>query len=322
MRHRVDATGVAFIVFAAIGFGMLGPLARFAADEGFSPVSFAVWRSMASVATLVLLLAAGVAVGRLRTTRLSTITRLEWVQLAAMGGFVAGTTLSLFWAFERTTIALTLIVFYTFPVMVAIAAVPLYGEHLGIRKAAAIALAVVGLILLLLAPDPDGAGLGLDGLGVLFAFGAALCQVGYALVGARGFASVPAFQSATVLRLFSLLLYGIVLVPLLLLLGEGADLTQPLGSIAAWALIIAAGAIAAALPTALLVAGYRRVGPTRGAVLMLVEPVTGVILAALLLAEQPTTVQLAGGCLVLAGAALVQLAPVSRSTSEAQPTAE
>jgi drug/metabolite transporter (DMT)-like permease len=53
-----------------------------------------------------------------------------------------------------------------------------------------------------------------------------------------------------------------------------------------------------------------------------VEPVTGVLLAAFLLAERPTLQQLIGGLLVLVGAALVQLAPVSRPASVTQPVAE
>jgi drug/metabolite transporter (DMT)-like permease len=297
-------------VLAAIGFGTLGPLTRFAADVGLGTASFAVWRAISSVVAMVLLLAAGVALGRLQLARPSRINRLEWLQLAAMGLFVAGTTLSLFWAFERTTIALTLIVFYTFPVMVAIAAVPLYGEHLGVRKLAAIGLATFGLLLLLLGPDA-GEGPGVELLGLLFAFVAALCQVGYALVGARGFPSVPALQASATMRSFALLYYALVLVPLVLVVGDGASLIDSLGSAEAWLIIIVAGVVAAALPTVLLVAGYRRVGPTRGAVLMLVEPLTGVLLAALLLAEQPSPVQLLGGVLVLAGAALVQLAPAS-----------
>jgi len=53
-----------------------------------------------------------------------------------------------------------------------------------------------------------------------------------------------------------------------------------------------------------------------------VEPVTGALLAALLLAEQPTPVQLAGGVLVLVGAAMVQLTPVSRPRATLQAPAE
>ena len=116
-----------------MGFGTLGPLARFASDVGFTAVSFALWRATSSVIALVTFLAIGVALHRVPFTRLSAISRVEWIQLAVMGGFVAGTTISLFFAFERTTIATALIVFYTFPAWVAIAAVPVFGEHLGGR---------------------------------------------------------------------------------------------------------------------------------------------------------------------------------------------
>ena len=309
------------MLIAAIGFGTLGPLARFASDAGFTAVSFAFWRSASSVVALGALLALGVVLGRVPYTRPSAISRLEWGQLAVMGAFVAGTTVSLFFAFERTTIATALIVFYTFPLFVAIAAVPLFGEYLGPRKLAAIALASVGLVLLLAAPD-GSAESGLDLFGVGLALVASLCQTGFALVGAGGFRSVPPLQSAAVLRLFSFSIYLVLLVPLLIALGQGATITDPLDSGEAWALILTAGIIGAAIPAVLIIAGYRRVGPTRGAVLMLVEPVTGALLAALLLAERPTLLQLGGGLLVLIGAALVQLAPVSRPAPETQPATE
>lgn len=322
MTRSADPLGVAFVVLAAIGFGTLGPLAQFAADAGFTTVSFAIWRALASAVALAVLLAIGVLAGRIPTTPWSAVPRLERLQLAAMGLFVAGTTLALFSAFERIGVSLSLIVFYTFPIMVALAAVPLYGEHLGRHRVAAISLASFGLVLLMVSPGASGTAVEVDALGLLFALVAAVCQVGYALVGARGFASVPAFQSATILRSFSVLFYVLVLVPLVIVLGDASTLTEPIGSAQAYSLILVAGIIGAAIPTALLVAGYRRVGPTRGAVLMLVEPVTGVLLATLLLAEQPSPSQLAGGVLVLAGAALVQLARGTRTRVEAPPAAE
>jgi len=163
---------------------------------------------------------------------------------------------------------------------------------------------------------------GVDALGVLFALGAAACQTGYALVASRGFASVPTFQAATLLRGFSLLVYVLLLIPFLVLIGDADRLVGPLDGREAWVLIVIAGVFSAALPTAGLVAGYRRVGPTRGAVLMLLEPLTGVLLAALWLAEQPTPIQLVGGILVLAGAAVVQLAPSSHRGAESAPSGE
>ena len=320
-RDRPDLFGVTAVVTAAIGFGILGPLARFATDAGFTAVSFALWRATSSAAALIVFLFVGVALRRAPTTRLSDISRVEWLQLLAMGAFVAGTTVSLFFAFERTTIATALIVFYTFPVWVALGAAPLFGEHLSSRKLAALALSGVGLVLLLASPA-DTEGGGIDLLGVVLALLASLCQTGFALVGAGGFRSVPPLQSAALLRLFSLSIYGVVLVPLLVVLGQGATITDPLGSTEAWLLILTAGVLGAAIPAVLIISGYRRLGPTRGAVLMLVEPVTGALLAALLLSERPTLLQLGGGLLVLIGAALVQLAPVSRPTPETQPATE
>ncbi|MEA2026840.1 MAG: DMT family transporter [Chloroflexota bacterium] len=321
MKHRPDPTGVSMVALAAAGFGLGGPLARAAGEIGFNGTTFAFWRSAGSVVALVVLLAIGVAIGRLPAVPLRSINRVEWLQLLAMGLFVAGTTLGLFLGYERSTIALTLIVFYTYPVIVALAAVRIYAEPLGPQRLAAILLASFGMVLVVLGPGATD-GDGVDLLGVLFAFGAAACQTGYALVASRGFASVPTFQAATLLRGFSLLAYVIVLVPLILLIGEADRLIGPLDSIDAWVIIFIAGVFSAALPTAGLVAGYRRVGPTRGAVLMLLEPVTGVLLAALLLAEQPAPIQLFGGLLVLAGAVLVQVTPSRHGHAETEPLAE
>lgn len=321
MRRHVDPTGAAMVALSAIGFGIGGPLARAAGEVGFNGTTFAFWRSAGSVVALVVLLAIGVAAGRLPHVSWRSIRRFEWLQLVSMGLFVAGTTLGLFLGYERTTIALTLILFYTYPVFVAIAAVRFYGEPLGPRRLGAILLASLGMVLVVLGPGTVEGG-GVDLLGVLFALGAAACQTGYALVASRGFASVPTFQAATLLRGFSLLAYVLVLVPLVLLIGDGDRLVGPLDGADAWTLIIIAGVFSAALPTAGLVAGYRRVGPTRGAVLMLLEPVTGMLLAALWLAEQPARIQLLGGLLVLVGAVMVQLTPTRHGHAGTEPAAE
>lgn len=298
---------------------MSGPLARFAFDAGFTAVSFATWRAIASALALLVLLALGVLMRRAVLVPWSTMTRLEHIQLVAMGVFVTGTTLGLFLSMERTTIALTLIVFYTYPTIVAIAAVRIYGETLGSARVGAILMASLGMLILLLSPAFDDGGLRLDAFGVAFALVAAACQAGYALTASRGFASVPALQAATLVRTIAMGFYGLLLVPFVFLLGEGASLIDPVGTAWAWTLILVSGIVGAALPTAMLIAGYRRVGPTRGAVLMLFEPLVGVLLAAVLLSERPTPLQLVGGLLVLAGAALVQLSPTRRSATALPP---
>jgi drug/metabolite transporter (DMT)-like permease len=308
VRRDFDASGATMVAVAAIGFGLAGPLARVAGDLGFNAITFAFWRSLSSVLALVVILAIGASLARLPRLPLRSIKHRDWLQLVATGLCVAGTTLGLFLGYERTTIALVLIVFYTYPVVVAALASWLYGEPLGPRRLGAILLASLGMVLVVAGPGSTDAG-GADALGLAFALVAAGCQTGYALISSRGFASVPSFQAATIQRAVSLLVYVLVLVPLILLMGEEERLVDPLAGLDAWIVVLVAGIFSAALPTALLVAGYRRVGPTRGAVLMLLEPLAGVLLAALWLSEQPAPVQLVGGLLVLAGATVVQLTP-------------
>ena len=64
---------------------------------------------------------------------------------------------------------------------------------------------------------------------------------------------------------------------------------------------------AAGVSSLLFLIAIRAIGGTRTGILMLFEPVVGVLLAALLLHEPLLPVQLLGGALVLAGALVLQL---------------
>ena len=66
-------------------------------------------------------------------------------------------------------------------------------------------------------------------------------------------------------------------------------------------------ALGAAIPSTAFLAGVRLTGASRGAVLMTLEPVIAVLLAALFLAEAIVPLQVAGGAAVLAGGTILQL---------------
>ena len=315
-----DRNGVALVAVAAVGFGLGGPLARAAGDVGFNGVTFAFWRSAGSVAALAAMLLIGVAMGRLPRVSLRSIGRLEWLQLRPWGCSWPARRWGCSSAIERTTIALTLIVFYTYPVIVAVAAVRIYGEPL---DRAAFGGHPAGLV-------RHGAGgarsrchrrrwRGPAGRPLRARRGGLpdrLRAGGGARLRLR--ALVPGSDAAA-----WLLAAGHTwscCAACVLLIGDGDRLLGPLDGLDAWLLIVIAGVFSAALPTAGLVAGYRRVGPTRGAVLMLLEPLTGVLLAAMLLAERPAPIQLLGGLLVLAGGA-GQLARL-RGRADTEPVAE
>jgi drug/metabolite transporter (DMT)-like permease len=213
--------------------------------------------------------------------------------------------IAMFEAFLLTTIAVALICFYTFPAIVTIAAVPLYGERLDRVRIFALALSAVGLVLVVLVPVLNSAEVRIDPLGIALAFGAAVCQAAFILIVGRGFAPLPAPRVAV----YALFVAGAVALVLALLLGDIDGLLVPFRDSRSWAWVIAGGITGAAIPTTAFIYGIGLIGPSRAAIMMTIEPLVGVGLAAALLGEHPALIQLFGGAAVLVAAAILQVAP-------------
>ncbi len=299
-RPGPDLAGAALVALAAACFGTLGPLSRFAGDAGVDSLTLVTWR--AAIGALVVgsfigirLLAAGVRPVALRS--LPARDR-RFMLAAAFANMVLN--LAAFVAFERITIALTLLVFYLYPAGVAVASTLWFGERLGRLHWAALAVSLGGMALVVAGAQSLGE---LDALGIGLALVAALAQVFYVLAARHGFAHVPGPQAAVLTMGGAALLYLVVAI----LAGTLGALGQPVASSAAVVPVILAGVIGAGIPTLAFITGIRRLGPSQAAILATLEPVIGVGLAAWLLAEQPTIVQLAGGALILASAVLLQL---------------
>ena len=143
-----------------------------------------------------------------------------------------------------------------------------------------------------------------DPVGLALGFVAAFAQAGYALIAGRGYASLPAAQAAVAVTS----VIGRRLRPRRALrrrhLEPESSRSRPAthGSGSS-----SPATLGMALPTAAVLSGYRRLGPTPASILMLLEPVVAVVLAAVLLAERPAPLQLLGGLLVLSGSLLAQV---------------
>ena len=291
------------MLLAAAGFGTLGVVSRFAGDAGISAATFATWRAVLGAAFMFAAVVLLVRLGRIPMLDLSSVLRLHWIQVGAVALLTVITNLALFSAFERSTIALVLICFYTYPVIVAVAAVRLYGDPLTPTRVAALALASAGMLMVVLAPMMGSSGLDIEMAGVALGLMAALSQAAYSLIAGRGYASLPAGMAATTMALIAAAIFLVVM----LLGGAGGTLLEPFELVGAWPWLLIGATIGLAIPTAAIIAGYRRMGPTGASIVMLFEPVVGVLLAALLIAERPSPLQLFGGLLILAGSALVNV---------------
>jgi drug/metabolite transporter (DMT)-like permease len=211
-----------------------------------------------------------------------------------------------FAALERIDASLLSLMLYTFPAMVAAAAVALGRERLDGRRLAALGLALGGLALVV-----AGAGAGsLDPLGAALGLGAAVVYTTYILVSDGIVGRVRA-------QLLSALVCtgaAISLTTGSALLGElrPAELTSAgWGWLASLALVSTVGAVS------LFFAGLRRAGPTAASILATVEPLVTVLLAYLVFGERLGPVQLAGGALVLAAVLTLHARLPRRRSAEA-----
>ncbi len=297
---RTSLNGALLIILAAACFGTLGPLSRFAEDAGVGSLALVAWRAGLGAGMMVVLIAARWALRATRPVPIHAIpVRDRWFMLAAAA---ANATLnfSVFAAFNRISIALALLVFYLYPSIVAVVSVVWFGERLDRLRWTALGVSVGGLVLVLAGAGDIG---DLDGLGLVLAFIGALGQVFYVLAARYGFAHVPGPQAAALTMSGA----GAIYVVIAGATGALAALAAPLASAEALWPVLTAGIIGAGIPTVAYITGIRLLGPSRAVILATLEPVIGVALAAWLLSEQPTVVQLVGGALILLAAVLLQL---------------
>ena len=295
-----DLAGAGLVALAAACFGTLGPLSRFAGDAGVDSLTLVTWRAALGALVVTAFITARLVLSGVRPTSLRAVpVRDRWFMLAAAAANMI-LNLAAFIAFERITIALTLLVFYLYPAGVAVVSTIWFGERLDRLRWIALGVSLAGMALVVAGAESLGS---VDPLGIGLAFLAGLAQVFYVLAARHGFAHVPGPQAAALTMGGAATLYVLVAV----VIGSLGSLGQPLASSEALVPVALAGVIGAGVPTLAFITGIRRLGPSQAAILATLEPVVGVGLAAWLLAERPAPVQLLGGALILSAAVLLQL---------------
>jgi drug/metabolite transporter, DME family len=301
-RGSGDLAGAGLVLLAAACFGTLGPLTLFAADAGVSTLALVFWRGALGATCMGLFIAARYLTRGMGVVPIRAIpVRDRWF-VGAAAAANAVLNLAVFVAFLRISIALALLVFYLYPALVALVSVAWLGERLDRIRWAALALSLAGMVLVVAGAGDLGQ---LDALGIGLSFLGALGQTFYVLAARHGFAHVPGSQAAALTMAGAASLYLLAAVGL----GLVGELAVPATSLEAFWPVALAGIIGAGVPTVAYITGIRRLGAPRAAILANFEPVVGVALAALLLAQQPAALQLVGGALIIVSGIVLQLRP-------------
>jgi drug/metabolite transporter (DMT)-like permease len=290
----VHVAGALFCLASAAGFGAMGIFGKVAFDEGATVGTLLATRFVLAALLLWLFLAWSGGLARVRAMRARDVAvalALGAVGYAAQAG-------GYFIALERLDASLLGLLLYTFPVMVAVAAVLLGREAPSRRTAVALLVASAGLFLVL-----AGAGAGaLDPTGTVIALVTAGIYTAYILT------SEGASKRLGPLELSTLVCTGAAVTLTLGALAAG-DLDPGAVSTAGFASLAAIAVLSTAAAVGLFFAGLRRVGPTAASILSTFEPVVTVVLAYLAFGETLGPAQLAGGALVLAAVLTVRTPP-------------
>lgn len=281
------STGLAFV--AACGAGVLWGTGALVVDileerHGFTPENISFWRFV--VGAVVLLAVFG--------------RRISWSRLRPQAGIVAlagvamaGYVLLWFLGIERMGAAVpTLIALCLPPVLVTAWDVARGHERADPTLVGVLAGAIAGTILVVARPGAGAPGGGAHGewVGVACSIGSALLYAGFSLISGRISVALgpgPATACLTGVAAATMGLFG-----LFRPLSWPAEVPPQ-----AWFLYL--GVVTAALALLAFSWGAARLRPTALTVATLLEPLTAVVLSAVLLGQRPDALQGLGGALLL-----------------------
>jgi drug/metabolite transporter (DMT)-like permease len=280
--------GTIFIFLSVIGYSFFPIWVKAIQDSGLQPLDIAFWRFLFAVPVFWLLVAA---------TRLPAPEKpLPRLQLLGMGTLLTVSALLAFLGLQRIPASTFIVIFYTYPALVAIMSMFL-GERLSRVGWLALALTLVGIFLTV----PDF-GQGLSGesvVGLLMALLNAFSVAFYFIISSRLLRGHSSMARASA--------WGIVgaLLPLLLIAPF-----RPTGAPSnpdVWANLGALAVVSTVFPVFFLNAGIQKVGPARAAILGTVEPLLTILLAVIFLGERLHPIQLVGGAFILSSVILLQV---------------
>ena len=298
MTHDTTRTaGLGFAFASAASFGLSGSLARGLMDAG--------WSSAAAVSVRILL--AAVVLAPLAVVQLRGRWELLRRNLPLVGVYgllaVAGCQLAFFNAVERMPVGVALLIEYMSPVAVIGWLWLTRGQRPGPRTVAGALLAIAGLALVLdLVSGTD-----VDGIGIIWAFGAMVGVTAYFLISAREDAGLPpVVLAAAGLTVGAAALLALGLVGVLPFAATTADVHFGDVSMAWWLPVLGLGVVTAALAYVTGIAATRRLGSRLASFVALTEVLAALGFAWVLLGQAPRSIQLLGAALVLLGVVIVK----------------
>lgn len=278
--------GAVLTVISATGFGLMAVFAKFAYREDINILTLLSMRFLIAALIMWIVIYA--------SKRNPWIGLKRILAIMAVGGIGYGLESTfLFGAFRLIPASIASILLYTYPVIVTILAAWIFKERFTLRKMQSLGLSTVGLTMVV--------GIAWEGLnltGVLCGLGASVAYSLYLISGNKLLSENEPLVMTTYVVTAAALIFNAV--------GWATgSITLPDSTLGRLSIAgIAVFSTAIAILT--LFQGMKFIGPSRVSIISTIEPVVTVGAACLLLAEQLSLIQIAGGVLVIFAVILLQ----------------
>lgn len=290
-QTRPRIVGIAVVIASATGFGILPIFARIAYSDGMDVPTLLFLRfSLAALLMSVLVVAL----------------KRHWPSGHRLGVLVLMGALlyvcqswAFFGALQHAAAGLVALLLYLYPAIVTIFGATLFGEPLGGRRLAAVALAFFGTALAV-GSSIQGTTLGV-GLGLV----AAVLYAIYILAGSRVLRQEDPLASAAVVMISAAVVFGMVL------LWRGSSFP---GSSAGWSAVAAVALLSTVVAMVGLFIGMRLLGASDAASLSTLEPLVTIAAASVFLDEQLSAMQVLGALVVISAAVWISRDAALRSS--------
>ena len=287
---RTEREGLFFVLLAAFGYAFLPIVTKNIFNiSDFEPLDIATWRFIFATPLIWVLFL-------IRKVPPSEIP-LPRKQLIGMGMFFSLAALSVALGVERIPASTYIVIFYSYPMMIALISVIFLKERFSIILWIAMILSLLGIILTV----PDFANIGRDSwIGILIALVNALVAAVYFLISKR---VLSGFDVSHITQGTAWVISGALLVFISVSFIRGLAIPQ---NSEAWFNILFMAMVGTIVPMAAINVGIQKLGAARTSIIATIEPLIGMILAVIFLSEEILAIQWLGGGLIITSILLLQ----------------
>jgi drug/metabolite transporter (DMT)-like permease len=270
------------IIISAVCFGLLGIFGKQAFAEGIAPGELLSVRF--TIASVILW-------GFVLFTRphILSLSKRQIINCAVLGIFGYALFTSLYFeALVFLSASLTVLLLYTFPIIVTFGAWVLFKERISLAQIFALPIVMFGLALLLRGEANNTAWYGVT-LGLL----SAICYSAYVLGSSRLLRSTNALAAGLLIMTFA---------TITMILRSPPDVSRMMHYTASsWIAIFGLALVSTIVAMIMFLKGLEKLTNAEASMLSTIEPLTASILATIVLGERLSGIQIAGGALVLSG---------------------